>query len=270
MAENKKSVIVYTDLIHVVKKLIIDDRDKNTNNAGELFYHFLQYVNDINPEPINMIVDISFEPIKQQLKRDLKKWEVKSEIRSDAGRIGGIASGEARRIKREQNEANEANALKSKQNEHVNVTVNVSDTVNVSEIKDYKKVFLSEINSDDYPNLKIEYIEIAKSFQKLFIKNQNDAGITNSILEKAKGTWIDDIRLLIETDEKTEEQCRLVWKFLSTNNFWKSNILSTKKLREKFDTLLIQLKNNGKESEQEKNRRMLNNLTADLDTEIPK
>lgn len=75
MAENKKSFLVYCDWIYTIKKLITKDREENTNNAGELFYHLLQYVNDQDPEPVNMIIDISFEPIKQQLKRDLRKYE---------------------------------------------------------------------------------------------------------------------------------------------------------------------------------------------------
>jgi len=126
-----------------------------------------------------------------------------------------------------------------------NNTYNKEDTLN-TDINKYKKELLSGINPDDYNLLNSEYIEIAKSYQFLFIKNQNDAGIKNSTLSKAKGTWIDDIRLLIENDEKTIEQCRIVFEFLSSNNFWKSNILSTKKLREKFDTLLIQSKSNSK------------------------
>lgn len=75
MAENKKSFLVYCDLIHTVEKLVMDDRKSNTNNAGELLLHLLQYTNDMNPEPVNMIVDVTFEPIKQQLKRDLIKYD---------------------------------------------------------------------------------------------------------------------------------------------------------------------------------------------------
>ena len=58
------------------------------------------------------------------LKRDLKKWENISVSRSETGKLGGLKSGEARRTKLKQKEANEASASKSKQNEHVNDTVN--------------------------------------------------------------------------------------------------------------------------------------------------
>ena len=67
MAENKKSFILYCDIIHTIEKL--DDVD-----AGKLFKHVLRYVNDMNPETDHLITQIAFEPIKQQLKRDLVKY----------------------------------------------------------------------------------------------------------------------------------------------------------------------------------------------------
>ena len=76
MAENKNSFVLYCDLVHVVRKLVQQDRENKTNYAGELFLHILEYVNDNDPIPINFIVDMAFEPIKQQLKRDLKKYEI--------------------------------------------------------------------------------------------------------------------------------------------------------------------------------------------------
>lgn len=68
MAEGKKSVILYIDLIHTVEQLP-DDK------AGLLFKHLLRYVNDQNPVTDDMIINIAFEPIKQYLKRDLIKYE---------------------------------------------------------------------------------------------------------------------------------------------------------------------------------------------------
>ena len=75
MATNKKSVLLYCDIIHTVKELTDEE-------AGRLFKHYLNYVNDLNPEPPDKLTQIVFEPIKQTLKRDLKKWETKSERNS--------------------------------------------------------------------------------------------------------------------------------------------------------------------------------------------
>lgn len=90
MAENKKSFILYSDLISVVKKLVERDRENKTNYAGELFLHILEYVNDKEPIAIDFIVEMAFEPIKQQLKRDLNEWTIIKEDRSNSGKIGNL------------------------------------------------------------------------------------------------------------------------------------------------------------------------------------
>jgi hypothetical protein len=80
MAENKKSVLLYCDIIYTVEEL--DDAD-----AGLLFKHYLRYINDQNPEPPSKLIKIVFEPIKQNLKRDLIKWEQKSLKNSESAHI---------------------------------------------------------------------------------------------------------------------------------------------------------------------------------------
>lgn len=105
MAEGKKSFVLYADLIHTVE--LLDDE-----LAGKLFKHLLQYVNDLQPETSNAVLKIAFEPIKQQLKRDLKDWEQTREKRVNAGHLGGVKSAESRRTK--QTEANQANASRIK------------------------------------------------------------------------------------------------------------------------------------------------------------
>ena len=79
MAKNKKGFVLYTDVLHTVKFL-------NDEQAGQLFKHLLAYVNDEKPTMENPIINIAFEPIKQQLKRDLNKWEDTRKKRSEAGK----------------------------------------------------------------------------------------------------------------------------------------------------------------------------------------
>lgn len=67
MAKDKKSFLLYVDLIHTIEKL-------NDEQAGKLFKHVLRYVNDKNPES-DQFTEVVFEPIKQTLKRDLEKYE---------------------------------------------------------------------------------------------------------------------------------------------------------------------------------------------------
>ncbi len=145
MADNKKSFLLYCDLINIVKKL-----PKETQ--ADLFMTILQYVNDENPDPTDLLLQIAFEPIKLQLKRDLKQWEENAPKRVESGRNGGIKSGETRRLKAElkkQNEANEANPSKPKQNEAnegVTVTVPVTETVIINKVFEDLKFEL--LNSD--------------------------------------------------------------------------------------------------------------------------
>ena len=83
MAISKNSFVLYTDLIHSVEKL-------SNEEAGELFKMILRYTNDLNPTTENRIVDLSFEPIKLSLKRDLSKWTKQKEDRSINGRMGNL------------------------------------------------------------------------------------------------------------------------------------------------------------------------------------
>jgi hypothetical protein len=82
MANGKKSFLLYCDLIHTVKKL---PKEKQ----AELFIHILEYVNDLNPETDDLLLNIAFEPIKQGLKRDLKKYEKVVERNKINGSLGG-------------------------------------------------------------------------------------------------------------------------------------------------------------------------------------
>lgn len=125
----KESFLLYKDIIHTVKKLTKEQR-------GDLFLTILEYVNDMNPKPSDIIIDIVFEPIKQQLKRDLKKWEGIKKSRSESGREGGIASGKARKQKK----ANEASASITKQSE-ANEAVSVIVSDSVSDIKNLNGEF---------------------------------------------------------------------------------------------------------------------------------
>ena len=87
MAENKKSFILYCDVIHSVRKLPND-------MAGRLFKHLLAYVNDENPvfKAEDFVLEMTFEPIKQQLKRDLEKYENRRKVNAMNGSKGGQKS----------------------------------------------------------------------------------------------------------------------------------------------------------------------------------
>ena len=82
MAENKKGFVLYADLIHTMQYLTDEQR-------GLIFLWVLEYVNDMNPEPLSGLLQAVVEPIKQQLKRDLKKYEKRAERSKENGKLGG-------------------------------------------------------------------------------------------------------------------------------------------------------------------------------------
>lgn len=136
MAENKKGFILYAD-----QRSIIDMLDNET--AGMLFKHIFSYVNDELPESNNPLLNLAFEPIKLQLKRDLKHWELIKEKRS----IAGKASANKRQHMSTHVESVEQNSTNPTVIVKDNVNVIVKDNVNVI-LKggDLFKILLSQEN----------------------------------------------------------------------------------------------------------------------------
>jgi hypothetical protein len=130
MAENKKSVLLYCDILHTVK-------DLSDEEAGRLFKHYLLYINDFNPEPIDRLTGLLFEPIKQNLKRDLKKWEDKS-LKNKENALLRWNANASERIERNANYAD-----KDKDKDKDKVIVNKLNTVSASR-KSNKKIFKVE------------------------------------------------------------------------------------------------------------------------------
>lgn len=120
---------------------------------------------------------------------------------------------------------------------------NVPSNKNIKNDKEYKKRLLSEITISEFSELNSEYLEAAKSFQLLFKKNLQEAGAATTVIEKAKGSWVDDIRLMIETDKYEIEDLRSVYRFLQKDAFWKQNILSTSILRKQMPKLKMKIRN---------------------------
>lgn len=141
MAENKRSVLLYCDIIHTVEEL--DDVD-----AGLLFKHYLRYINDQNPEPPSKLIKIVFEPIKQNLKRDLRKWEEKS-----------VKNSENARIRWDKNNANASERIERNANNADKDTVTVIDTVNDNVTN--KKILSTTVDHE----FEISILEIIRSIK---------------------------------------------------------------------------------------------------------
>ena len=78
--KGKLSFLLYADY-----KTTIDQLPDDV--AGRLLKMIIDYVNDLDPQTDELVLRVAFEPIKQQLKRDLKEWEKVRGKRSLAGQI---------------------------------------------------------------------------------------------------------------------------------------------------------------------------------------
>ena len=146
MADNKKSFVLYSDSQGLINQLPDDV-------AGRLLKHIYAYVNDENPISEELLLNIAFEPIKMQLKRDLLKWESQLEQRRNAG----LKSAEIR--KRNATSVNER-SISSTDNDNVSVNDNVNATVSDNDIlleKETKKNIIA--NSQKKFNFRLELIE---------------------------------------------------------------------------------------------------------------
>lgn len=139
MATDKKSFILYTDLIHTIESL--EDIE-----AGKLFKHLLRYVNDLNPDAPDRIIQLVFEPIKQQLKRDLKDWEKTITGKSEGGKKSAEIRKNLKSIQHTLTKLKTPQHTSTNSTDNVSVNVTVNDNVNVinTSTTDFQKLFLSD------------------------------------------------------------------------------------------------------------------------------
>lgn len=145
MAKDKKGFILYADQKELFEQLP-DDK------AGQLIKFIMKYVNDEDPSTDDLIINLAFTPIKQQLKRDLQKFEQTKVNRSIAGKAGAD--------KRWQNVANDSKRISSIAKMAVNDNVNVNDKVILSiaerkmnfanQLAIYKKDYSKDILNEFY------------------------------------------------------------------------------------------------------------------------
>jgi|688.fasta_scaffold806428_1 hypothetical protein len=130
MAKDKKGFILYADQKELFEQL-------PDEKAGQLIKFIMKYVNDENPSTDDLIINLAFTPIKQQLKRDLQKFEQTKVNRSIAGKAGAD--------KRWQNVANDSKRISTIAKMAVNDNVNVNDKVILS-ISERKMNFANQLS----------------------------------------------------------------------------------------------------------------------------
>ena len=135
MAKDKKSFLLYCDQQGVFNKL-------PDEIAGKLIKHIFAYVNDENPPCDDLLLSIAFEPIKTQLKRDLRKYEVYIEKQKENGAKGG-------RPKKEE-ETQKTQPFFQEPKKADSVSVSVSDSENEDNTSDEGEIKKSPQNRKKY------------------------------------------------------------------------------------------------------------------------
>ena len=213
MAEGKKGFILYADIIHTIKKLSLDKR-------GKLFTTILEYVNDENPEVSDILIDLVFEPIKRQLKRDLCKYE----SRATRSRENGAKGGRPKKPKKPS--GLKRNPEKPRKPDTVNVNVNdtVTDTVNVKD------------------NVIVK--EITKRWFEFYEKRTGIKPSFDGIQGKSLKSIIKHIEKQQKEGQKTEDTFQFIldrWNVL--DDWLQSSCLDLKILNSKINVVLDQIKN---------------------------
>lgn len=85
------------------------------------------------------------------------------------------------------------------------------------------------------------YYKMALYFHKLVSQVAKEACVEHLIKKANLQTWADDFRKLVEIDGVNKHLAKDVMDWVTKDSFWKTNVLSAKKLREKFGELAIKM-----------------------------
>lgn len=175
MATNKKSFVLYADLLQNIEHLTNEEK-------GILFNHLLEYVNDKDPVLTDRLLITAWKPIELQLKRDLVKFKESKDERQRSGRIGNLkrwnpdlyklfADGE-KTLEEVEKIADSRKSSHSDKNNPIaiesvaNIAVNVNDNVNVNVNDNVNNILLKkeskEKNLFENENSNFEQPEIQK------------------------------------------------------------------------------------------------------------
>ena len=147
----------------------------------------------------------------------------------------------------------------TREHETINKTTTLSPAIAPTPSpKNYKNATMGEIiktfdrvnkTSPDFDEFAGDYALTAVGFYELFENNIKAAGGKATVLQKAKGTWIDDIRQICEKDGYNLNDLREAYTFLTHDLFWQKNILSAQTLRKQMDKLKMAIKSEKEKAE---------------------
>lgn len=86
------------------------------------------------------------------------------------------------------------------------------------------------------------YHNMALYFYKRVSAVAKAEGLSHLVIKADMQKWADDMRKLVEIDKMDKNLAKEVMNWVTTDSFWKTNVLSAKKLREKFADLALKMK----------------------------
>lgn len=133
---------------------------------------------------------------------------------------------------------------KNDKNDKKNIDINILTDINIVESsqKTKKKEKEEPKFAEDH-----EATILTKLLVKLMLQNNPNARVPKT--EKQKYQWIDALEKIHRLDGYSYDEIKQVIVWCQNDDFWKANILSTKKLREKMPTLILQMRRRGNQSQ---------------------
>lgn len=141
-----------------------------------------------------------------------------------------------RTLKSEGSERSEPSDLEREPSNMIERTLNCEG--NKEDIKDIKEINTTRQKKYDEDNT---YFKMAIYFHERVSQVANESGISHLIKKSNMQTWADDMRKLIELDGVDKLLAKQVMDWVTQDSFWRTNILSAKKLRGKFIELAIKM-----------------------------
>ena len=206
----KSSFIIHKDSLGILDGL-------DNEQAGKLFKAIRSY-HDGEDIDLDDITKLIFFPFKSQFERDQKKYESIVE----RNRINGLKGGRPS----DQNKPTGLSGNPEEPKKADSGSKNDNDSGKDKEKPSPKIKFSdADLNLAEHIYLKIK--EVAPKTQ---VPNYN--------------SWADSVRLMRERDNHTLEEIKDVFIWANSDSFWRTNILSPAKLREKFVELHAKMGNN--------------------------
>lgn len=90
------------------------------------------------------------------------------------------------------------------------------------------------------PKISVVAMKLADELRLLILANHPTAKVP-----EVPTAWAEDINRMLHLDKRKVEDVKAVIAFCQHDSFWQANILSGKKLREKYDQLYLKMRSNG-------------------------